>query len=202
MGTTTKEAPATKVNIKGRLSFPHLFIPTSFDDKDGKKKYQTLLLIDKKDKKQTKAIEAAIEAAKQEGKAKKWGGKIPTKLEISFSDGDEKDGAGDEFQNHMYVNAKSSTKPGLVKRVKGVEGLVAIESEDEMYAGAYVVASVNFYPYDSNGKKGIAAGLNNVLFDKDGERLAGRTSAEDDFAEYIEEETEDNDEDDDDDLMG
>jgi len=186
MSTVTKEIPATKIIVSGRLSFPHLFTPTSFDDTDGKKKFQTLILISKKDKGLIKAIETAIAAATEEGKSKKWGGKVPKTLELPLRDGADKDNAGEEFEDAFYINAKSATKPGLVKRVKGVEGLVAIDNEDELYAGCYVKVSVNFYPYDQNGKKGVAVGLNNVMFERDGERLAGRASAEDDFADFIE----------------
>lgn len=198
--STTKEAPATKAVVKVRLSFPHLFTPTSFDDSEGKKKYQALGLIPKTDKKTLATVNAAIEAAKEEGKAKKWGGKLPKNLELPLRDGDDKDNVGDEFNNVFFINAKSASKPGLVKRVKGVEGLVQIVDEDELYAGCYVLMSVNFYPYDQNGKKGIACGLNNVLFAEHGERLAGRASAEDDFAAFIESDSEEGADEDDDDI--
>ena len=50
-----------------------------------------------------------------------------------------------------------------------------------MYSGCYANVSVNFYPYNVSGNKGVAAGLNNVQKVADGERLSGASSATDDF---------------------
>ena len=55
---------------------------------------------------------------------------------------------------------------------------------DEVYSGSWGRASINFFPYDSNGNKGVGVGLNNIQKLKDGEHLgAARASAEDDFAD-------------------
>ena len=56
----------------------------------------------------------------------------------------------------------------------------------EFYSGCYGKASINFYAYNTNGNKGIACGLNNLMKTKDGEALAGRAKAIDDFADDIE----------------
>ncbi len=40
---------------------------------------------------------------------------------------------------------------------------------------------MNFYPFNANGNRGVAAGLSNIQFVKDGERLSGRASAESEF---------------------
>ena len=40
---------------------------------------------------------------------------------------------------------------------------------------------MNFYGFNSNGNRGIAAGLGNIQKLRDGEPLGGRTNAEDDF---------------------
>ena len=50
-----------------------------------------------------------------------------------------------------------------------------------MYSGCYGRISVNFYGFNSNGNRGIAAGLGNIQKLRDGESLGGRTNAEDDF---------------------
>jgi hypothetical protein len=42
--------------------------------------------------------------------------------------------------------------------------------------------SVNFYPYNQAGNKGVGAGLQNVQKVADGEPLSGRSRAEDDFS--------------------
>ncbi|MDE6181665.1 MAG: DUF2815 family protein, partial [Eubacteriales bacterium] len=51
----------------------------------------------------------------------------------------------------------------------------------------YGIASINLYPYNTNGNVGIACGLNNLMKIKDGETLGGRARAEDDFAGFGEE---------------
>ena len=53
--------------------------------------------------------------------------------------------------------------------------------EDEAYKGCY------FFNANSNGNRGVAAGLGNIQKLKDGEALSSRTNAEDDF-EAVEDE--------------
>ncbi len=50
-----------------------------------------------------------------------------------------------------------------------------------VYSGCYCNVSVNFYPFNANGNRGVAAGLSNIQFVKDGERLSGRASEESEF---------------------
>ena len=47
--------------------------------------------------------------------------------------------------------------------------------------GCYIRASINIYPFNANGNRGIAAGLSNIQFWEDGEPLNGRVRAEDEF---------------------
>ena len=51
----------------------------------------------------------------------------------------------------------------------------------EVYSGCYGRLTLNFYAYNANGNKGVAAGLGNVQKLEDGEPLGGFTRAEDDF---------------------
>ena len=77
----------------------------------------------------------------------------------------------------FFLNANSTQKPGIVDR-----DLNEILDPDEVYSGCWGRASINFFPYNSNGNKGVGVGLNNIQKLKDGERLGGaRASAEDDF---------------------
>ena len=62
-----------------------------------------------------------------------------------------------------------------------------ILDQTEVYSGCYGRISVNFYGYNSNGNRGVAAGLGNIQKLKDGEALSSRTNAEDDF-EAVEDE--------------
>ena len=164
-----------------RLSYTHLFKPY-VPAGETKGKYMTNVLIPKQDnesieaKKTIKFIQQAIEEAKKEGTISKWGGKEPKKLDLPLRDGDEKD--DDVYEDTFYLNAKCATSPGILAPDK-----TPLLDEDEMYSGVYAAVSVTFYPYDVNGNRGVACGLNNVWKIMDGERLGGRSSAESDFAD-------------------
>ena len=89
-------------------------------------------------------------------------------------DGDEKE--DDVYADNFYINAKASTRPGIVDR-----NVRPITDEDDVYSGMWAIVSVTFYAYDVNGNRGIACGLDNVMKTKDDTRLCGRSSAESDF---------------------
>lgn len=157
-----------------RFSYANVFEPTAIEEGQTPK-YNISILIDKSDKKTIDKINAAIEEAKEEGK-KKWGGTIPKKLKLPLRDGDEEREEDEAYQGHFFINANSTKKPGIVDA-----DLNPIMDKDEFYSGCYGRASINFYPFDAAGNKGIAVGLNNLQKMEDGERLAGGSSAEDDF---------------------
>lgn len=169
--------PLKVITGKVRFSYVHVFEPAATSDDGGDKKYSVSLIIPKSDKATLAKIKTAIEAAKQAGLAK-WGGKLPKVVKTPLRDGDaEKD---DEcYENSMFINAKSSQKPGIVDA-----NLDEIISRDEFYSGCYGRASITFFPYDVNGSKGIACGLNNLQKLEDGEKLGGSgASAAEDFGE-------------------
>lgn len=171
--TTTKV-----VTGKVRLSYAHIWEPAAVKDGE-KKKYSTAILIPRSDKATIDAINAAVEAAKEAGKSK-WGGKIPKKLKTPLRDGDdEKD--DEVYANHFFLNCSSASKPGIAKIVNKM--VTEITDESEVYSGCYARVSLNFYAFDANGNQGVAAGLNNILKVADGDPLAGKASAADDFAE-------------------
>lgn len=159
-----------------RLSYTHLFEKYT-PEGGGDGKYMTNILIPKGEKKTIDAINKAIEAAKKSGIVGKWGGKEPKKLDMPLHDGEEKD--DEVYQDCLYVNAKCSTRPGIVDKQKN-----PITDEEEIYSGVWAYVSVTFYPYDVNGNKGVACGLNNVMKFKDDDRLGGRISAEADFGDF------------------
>lgn len=161
-----------------RFSYVHVFTPDSINGSEAK--YSVSIIIPKSDKKTIKSLEKAIELAKQNGINDKWKGVEPKKLQLPLHDGDE-DKTDEAYQNCMYLNAKCKTKPGVVDANRQ-----PIIDEEEFYSGCYGYASVTFYAYEANGNKGVSAGLNNVMKTKDGERLGGRISADQDFAEIDE----------------
>lgn len=162
-----------------RFSYVNVFEPKSINGSD--EKYSVSLLIDKRDTKTIETIERAIEAAKQAGVAK-FGGKIPPVLKLPLRDGDTERPDDENYAGKMFVNANCKTKPGLIEK----NGMEIIDAT-EFYSGCYGKASVTFYAFNSNGNKGIACGLNNIMKTRDGEPLGGRSRAVDDFANDIEE---------------
>lgn len=176
---------ATKVITgKVRLSYCHIFEPRP--DDDGNEKYSCSILIPKSDKETLRKIKAAVDAAVELGKSK-WGGKVPANLKKPLRDGDEERPDDEAYAGHYFLNATSKNKPGIAKPVgKGPDGKVKfqeITDSTEVYSGCYAKVSINFYPYDAKGNRGVAAGLNNVVKVQDGEFLGGRASIHDDFAD-------------------
>ena len=162
-----------------RFSYVNIFRSRAFRDGQ-KEKYSICLLIPKNDKATIAKIEKAIDEAKADGLLRKWGGKLPKNLHLPLRDGDkERAGEAPEYEGMYFLNASSNGKPGIVDR-----DLNEILDPDEVYSGCWGRASIDFYPYDINGNRGIAVGLNNVQKQKDGERLGGgRASAESDFGD-------------------
>lgn len=188
--TATKERkPTLVVTGKVRFSYAHVFEPSSMEE-GGDKKYSVALLIPKSDKETLKKIEAAIKAAAEEGKnSKKFDGKDPLKVKNfkwPLRDGDEEREDDDVYAGHMFLNASAKTKPGVVDK-----DLNPILDQADFYSGCYGRASINFYPFNTKGNMGVAAGLNNLQKLSDGEALGGRSKAEDDFSESFDGEDDD-----------
>lgn len=161
-----------------RLSYVHVFNKFTPDGNPASGKYMTNVLIPKGEKETIKAIRQAIDNAKNAAIAKKWGGKEPKKMDDPLRDGDEKEKDLEVYENHFYLNAKCTTRPGICDKNK-----TPIVDEEEMYSGVWGIVSVTFFGYDTNGNRGVACGLNNIMKFKDDERLGGRSSAESDFAD-------------------
>ena len=148
----------------------------------GTPKFSVSLIIPKSDKKTIEKIKAAIEEAYHEGEAKLKGNgrSVPalSVLKTPLRDGDTERPDDEAYANSYFVNANSSTAPGIVDADRQ-----PIIDTSEVYSGVYGRASISFYAFNSNGNKGIACGLNNLQKIRDGEPLGGRSRAEDDFAD-------------------
>lgn len=171
---------STKViTNKVRFSYVNIFRSRSFSDGQDAK-YSIALLIPKEDKVGLAKLTKAMDEAIQEGVRTKWGGKMPKNLKLPLRDGDEERAdEAPEYEGMMFLNATSKSKPGIVDK-----DLNEILDPDEVYPGSWGRASINFYPFDTNGNRGVAVGLNNIQKLKDDERLGGaRASAEDDFGD-------------------
>ena len=161
-----------------RFSFVHVFSPRTGDDgKPGK--YGVCIVWPKTDTATTKLVQDAIAAAKEAAKAK--GKKLPANCKVPLRDGDIDREDDENFEGCWFINANSGQKPGV--RVLDNGNVVEALDEDDFYSGCYGAATVNFFDFDSNGNKGIGAGLNNVIKTRDGEKLSGGTNADADFAD-------------------
>lgn len=171
-----KTTSATKVVVPCRISFANIWEPKSINGSE--EKYSVSCLIPKSDKATLAKIHKAIEAAKEDAKGKKWGGKIPPNIKLPMHDGDIDRPDDENYAGHMYFNATSKDAPQIVDRK-----VQPILDPMECGSGDYCNVSVNFYGFAASGNRGIAAGLGNIQKVKDGERLAGRASAASDFTE-------------------
>lgn len=178
----TKISNPTKV-VTGkntRWSYVNAWEPKSING--GQPKYSVSLIIPKSDKTTVEKIKDAIQAAYEEGESKLRGnGKnVPplSSIKIPLRDGDKERPDDPVYAGSYFMNANSSTAPGIVDA-----DLNPILERSEVYSGVYGRASVNLYAFNSNGNKGIACGLNNLQKIRDGEPLGSKSRAEDDFAD-------------------
>jgi len=138
-------------------------------------KYTITLLVDKDA--DFSALKKAIVAAAE----KKFGEKARKmiksgRLQLPLRDGDEEREDDPLYAGKYFFSAKSGTKPGVIDGRKN-----PIEDPMDFYSGCECRLSVNAYGYTVKGNKGVAFGLNNVQKVRDGERIAGRRPAAEDF---------------------
>lgn len=164
------------VTAAGRLSYPNLFTPRQANEQAAPK-YSATLLIPKTDTATIARVQAAIDAAVQDGVDRRV---FKTAIDPAQSkypplrDGDKPNDSGEprgpEFAGHWFISAKAGTqrKPFVVD-----QQLQPIIDENDIYAGCYVNMAIQFYAYENSGNKGISAALVGVQFAKDGDRLGG-----------------------------
>ena len=158
------------ITIRGvRFSYCHLFQPVK-QNESGTPKYSTTLLLPKSDTAGKAAIDRAIEQAINDGLNKKWNGVKPPVVPTPIYDGDgvRENGTpyGAECKGCWVFTARSNQAPTVVDTQ-----LQTILDSREVYSGMYGNVNVTFYPYNFNGKKGVACGLNHVQKTSDGEPL-------------------------------
>ena len=161
-----------------RWSYANVWEPKSING--GTPKFSVSLLIPKSDTATLEKINTALRAAYEEGKGKlkTAGGVIPAleNLKLPLRDGDKERPGDSDYAGCMFINANSTTAPGIVDTNRQ-----PILKRSEVYSGVYGRASVTFYAFSVNGNRGIACSLNNLQKIRDGEPLGSRSRAEDDF---------------------
>lgn len=159
-----------------RLSYANVWEPKAAIEGQTPK-YSVSIIIPKSDTETIAKVQAAIDAAIDEG-ISKFGGKKPNKaaLKLPLRDGDVERDEDEAYANAYFINANSPLAPQIVDaRVQ------PILEHSEVYSGVYARVSINFYAFNSSGSKGIACGLGNIQKVRDGEPLGGKTKAENDF---------------------
>lgn len=181
MAKFNKKIKDTSVRLgEVRFSYTAVFQPKKNDD-GTPSKYGVCIIIPKEDTETVNLVKEAIDAAKQRGKMEKWGGKIPANVKSCLRDGDLDREDDEAFAGCYFLNASSRNKPGVKVLEDGVVS-DALDEED-FYSGCYGAVTLDFFPYESSGNKGVGAGLNNVIKTRDGDRLSGGRSADEDFAD-------------------
>ena len=175
-----------------RLSYVNLVAPrVNGTDPNGTPKYSVTLLIPKSDKATIQKIKAAMEEAKTKYLSSSNGKKLPANLKSSLHDGDGERPNGGEFGEECkgcyVITVSSNNKPVIVHADK-----TPITELSELYSGCYGRAIINFYVYDTNGNKGITAGLNGVMKLYDGEPLGGGVVTDSDWDDGWEDEDDGN----------
>ncbi|GLC79301.1 DUF2815 family protein [Lacrimispora brassicae] len=163
----------TKVIVSCRFSYLHCWEPNAVNGSDPK--YSVSAIVPKSDTETIEKIKKAVEQAKQEA-VSKWGGKVPANLKLPLRDGDIDRPEDEAYADSYFFNANSRQAPQVVD--KNVQPIL---DQTEVYSGCYGRISVNFYGYNSNGNRGIAAGLGNIQKLREGEPLGGKSEAKDDF---------------------
>jgi len=176
---------ATTTIGPARIFYHHLLSPYSQGANQDEKKYSVTMLVPKSDPDIKRSIDAAIEAAMDKGIQTKWNGVAPPRPAIPLYDGDDLRSNGEPFgpeaSGNYVLTASSKEQPEIVDTA-----LQPILNDRDIYRGAYIYASVSFFSYARNGKKGVGCGINAVLKYKDGEPFeGGRVTAAQAFAPLI-----------------
>jgi hypothetical protein len=182
---------STKVKTgKVRLSYVNLLTPFAFEDQEPK--YSCTLMIPKSDKETLRTIRGAIKEAIDTKGLAVFGGKIPAKVKDNLLDADvdtRKDGdtyadANPEYKGHYIITVSNKSKPQVVDRT-----LSPLTSPEDVYSGMYARVTLTAFCYNHPlGGKGVSCSLGNVQKLGDGERFDNRSSAEDDFDEWEDDE--------------
>lgn len=170
---------ATKVVTgKVRFSFCHIFEPQA-PQGGGDAKYSVTLLIPKNDTATLEKIKAAMVEARENFCKKNGASALPAKPNHTLHDGDglrdSGEAYGPECKGCYVITVSSKQKPVIVDNFRN-----EITDAGQVYSGCYGRASINFYGYNQNGKKGISAGLLSIQKLEDGEPF-GTVGSADDF---------------------
>ncbi len=165
-----------------RFSYINVFQPKPpFNDPTGEPKYSLTVLVPKSNVQAKAIIDAAIQEAINAGVSKAWGGQQPPMPAICVHDGDgprPSDGSpfGEECRGCWVFKASCKQPPFVVDAQ-----VQPIMDPREVYSGMWGNVNVDFFAYNTKGKKGIGCGLNGIQKIRDDEPLTNRVTAEEAF---------------------
>jgi hypothetical protein len=172
------------ITPKARLSWPHLWKPREGEN-GGKPKFSLTLIFDEEAQKDARylamrkaahelALEAfGVEQPQRDGTKKRV---VPSNVRLPFRDGAEKLDQSGKPQDG-YGPGKTFVSASGIKPPKVVGGDNQPATEDQVYPGCYVRASVTLFAYDNSGNKGISFGLRSVQKMADGDRFGSSVPA-------------------------
>lgn len=182
---------ATKV-LTGevRLSYAHLSTPYANPRQvNADPKYSVTLLVPKTDEATYRDLVASRDAAYEAAVVNDWKGARPQMRSQLIYDGDgaRQDGTpfGPECAGHWVITASTKRKPQVVD----ISNINVELAPQDIYSGMYARVTLNFFSFNSNGNKGVGCGLGNVLKTRDGEPLAGGSTAAQDFDGIVQQAT-------------
>ncbi len=170
-----------------RVSFPSVFEPAKpMEGSEGKRlKYEATMVFrpgdfDAADKTRFNEMVEILDAACQKA-FKKGYRELDGSYKKAFRKGEEKAHLSGFGEGTVFAKCSSFMKPGVYKQDGATKFL---DSEQEkFYPGCYARATVTAYTYNKAGNKGVAFGLQNIMFVEDGDRLDSRTDGKEDFGE-------------------
>ena len=171
------------LNINTPLQGSYVYVNKPHTGFDGKEKYQLDLLIPETLTEVISQIEAAEQAAIQEGLTKVFNGKAPSKssLKSVLKDGNEKEDP--VYHGCRYITATSKVKPTLV----GSDPTSPLGDDEIIVGGDYICVSLNLKAYNVGGQKGVTAYIQAVQLVKKGEPF-GKKDPTKDFVAHNNEE--------------
>lgn len=173
------------ITPEAMLSYPHLDVPQAPQKGSApgtKSKYSATLVFGP-------GVDLAtlVTAANAAGEEKWPGGKFAEMVKVGAARSPfRKDAEAKGYApGSIFINVRSEQKPGAVYRYAGPDKKPVVIPEgkvkEDLYPGCKVKAQIRFFPYDSNGNKGVSAALNNIQKWDEGERLDNRVAATEAF---------------------
>ncbi len=157
-------------NIKGRLSFEHIFTPSATEGSEPTFSCSVLM---PKGSAEVKKVEAEMMRVATE----KWGAKGKEVLarlikggKTCLRDGDTKEYDG--YAGMDYVTARNPVKPSAFDK----NGEETEKADGLIYSGCYVQARIELWAQDNKYGRRINAKLLGVKFEKDGDAFASGSS--------------------------